>query len=113
MKRLLLLIFLSGLSFVSDAQSTITTVISVRHAEKVNDGTKDPDLSMEGKARAAKLSEILSSQRIDAIYSTDFKRTKDTVQPLADVLGIKPNIYQAMTHDRLREIIKSNMGGTV
>ena len=64
------------------AQDDITTLILVRHAEKVDD-SRDPELSDMGKQRAEKLAQVLGSQSIDAIYSTDYIRTKDTCAPVS------------------------------
>ncbi|MEI9920353.1 MAG: phosphoglycerate mutase family protein [Bacteroidota bacterium] len=69
-----------------------TTFILVRHAEKDN-GKDNPALSAEGKQRALALAKLLEKQKIDAIYSTDFNRTKETVRPLADSKGLQITIY--------------------
>lgn len=95
------------------AQSDITTLIFVRHAEKINDGSKDSELSTEGKDRAAKLAGLLSTEQISAIYSTDFRRTRGTVQPLAAAVNIKITMYEPMKADKLQEIINNHRGGTV
>lgn len=65
------------------AQPGITTFILVRHAEKANDGSKDPELSEAGKHRAEALATLLSKSTVAAIYSTAFKRTRQTMMPLA------------------------------
>ena len=74
MKNALLIFALFVLTFTTTAQkNTLTTFILVRHAEKVMDGTKDPELKPEGTERAARLSIMLSTTPVDAIYSTNFK----------------------------------------
>lgn len=95
------------------AQSDITTVIFVRHAEKVNDGSKDPELSPEGVQRTTRLSQTLSRQPIQAIYSTNYKRTRNTVSPLADAVHLKVELYESMTPELLQKIIQTHKGGTV
>jgi len=87
-----LLIFLVLISFAGSAQ---TTYILIRHAEKETTGAdpKDPELSKDGEARAKSLVMLLEKQNIDAIYSTNFNRTKNTVKPLADAKGIEIQIY--------------------
>lgn len=69
------------------------TIFLVRHAEKANDGTKDPPLTAAGEARAARLREMLLAANIEHIYSTDYQRTRQTVQPLADTLGLSVTTY--------------------
>jgi 2,3-bisphosphoglycerate-dependent phosphoglycerate mutase len=111
--RLLLLVFLIVLARTGYAQSDITTLIFVRHAEKVNDGSKDPELAAEGKDRATRLAGILSTQPVAAIYSTDFKRTKNTVTPLAEAVNVKLSLYEPMKPEQLQEIVSKHKGGTV
>src|SRR6267378_496425 len=66
----------------------ITTVILVRHAEKVIDpNNSDPDLSPAGQVRAQELARMFGDSGINAIYATQYKRTQESVRPLADRLG--------------------------
>jgi phosphohistidine phosphatase SixA len=67
-------------------------VFLVRHAEKMDD-SKDPELSEDGKKRAADLIAALRSADIEEIHSTDYIRTKDTAAPIAEKLGVKVEIY--------------------
>ncbi|MFA0964498.1 phosphoglycerate mutase family protein [Roseivirga sp. BDSF3-8] len=71
----------------------LTTLILVRHAEKVADGSEDPALTPKGEARAALLADMLSSAEINAIYSTPYRRNIMTVQPLADRMGMDITEY--------------------
>src|SRR5213078_1679446 len=67
----------------------VTTVILVRHAEKnIEPNNPDPDLSAVGQARSQELARMLSGAGVNAIYATNFKRTQQTVQPIASQLGI-------------------------
>jgi 2,3-bisphosphoglycerate-dependent phosphoglycerate mutase len=67
----------------------VTTVILVRHAEKVIDpNNADPDLSPAGQARAQELVRMFGDAGINALYATQYKRTQETVKPLADKLGL-------------------------
>ncbi|TRX62175.1 histidine phosphatase family protein [Fulvivirga sp. M361] len=61
-----------------------TTVILLRHAEKDLESGSDPGLSEKGRQRAKELVRVLENVKIDAIYSTPFNRTKETVAPLAE-----------------------------
>jgi len=69
-----------------------TTVYLVRHAEKSIVGD-DPVLTEAGRQRALELASLLHGARIDAIYSTDFARTRQTAAPLAEQLGQEIRIY--------------------
>jgi broad specificity phosphatase PhoE len=77
---------LGGLVSSGSAQQVIYLV---RHAEKL-DETADTALSPAGKKRAEALRDALKDAGITAIFTSTFRRTKDTGQPLADALGIMP-----------------------
>jgi phosphohistidine phosphatase SixA len=74
------------------AHTQPVVVYLVRHAEKASGG-KDPELTEAGRARAAALAHMLGDAGIDAIHSTDFKRTRQTAAPLAERLGVTIRIY--------------------
>jgi histidine phosphatase superfamily protein (branch 1) len=59
------------------------TVVVVRHCEKEATGT-DPDLTPAGQVRATHLRDTLAPAHIDAVFSTQYKRTIETVQAVAD-----------------------------
>jgi 2,3-bisphosphoglycerate-dependent phosphoglycerate mutase len=111
MKYLITLLLFSTLSLVN-AQTT-TTFILVRHAEKANDGSKDPDLTEAGNARANKLASMLKKSEVDAIYSTAYKRTRNTVAPLATFKGISVADYEAFKSEAIDAMLKKHQGGTV
>ena len=91
-----------GLAWFFESQAT-TTMIFVRHAEKALIPVDDPGLSAEGEARAAELARQLVDADvvagIDAIYSTNFRRTIETAQPVADALGLDIRIYENQEDD--------------
>jgi broad specificity phosphatase PhoE len=84
-KRFVLRCFLVGLALSSSFSQS--TVFIVRHAEKIDD-SKDAELSEAGRARAEVLANMLRDSKIDAIYTTKFKRTQQTAAPLAKALGL-------------------------
>lgn len=55
---------------------------------EVEDGPADPELSEVGHAQARVLSEYLSSETIDAIYTSPMKRAVQTADPLATATGL-------------------------
>jgi len=64
-----------------------TTVILVRHAEKL-EGSGDVSLSPAGKKRADDLARVVGSANLRAIYVSTLKRTQDTAIPAASKLGL-------------------------
>ena len=92
-----------------------TTVYLIRHAEKASDGTKDPNLTEKGKERAKALAKQLKSDNVRAIYSTSYKRTRQTVEPLAKALDLDVIIYNPNDLEKLKEEIlrKYKYGETV
>ncbi|MEP7149731.1 MAG: phosphoglycerate mutase family protein [Acidobacteriota bacterium] len=74
------------------------TIVLVRHTEKDISGTADPNdpvLTAEGRKRAERLAKIVKKYRPGAIYSTDFKRTRETAAPMAERRKLKVEIYDA------------------
>jgi len=67
-------------------------VFLVRHAEKTTEKT-DPDLTVNGYARAERLADMLEDAGIQYIHSSDYKRTRETAAPLAKRLGLEVEIY--------------------
>lgn len=113
MKKLLLTTFLSVFAILVFAQDQ-TTFILVRHAEKANDGTRNPPLDDDGKVRSANLAEMLANQEITALYSTPFKRTQETLQPIADMKGLEVQEYDPYAKGEwLASLAEKHPGGTV
>ena len=103
-----------GLAWFFESQAT-TTIIFVRHAEKEITTDNDPSLSEAGRRRVAELTRQMIDADVvagvDAIYSTPFRRTIETVQPLADELDLAVNIYEPSdTEDVLERILKEHKG---
>ncbi|MFM8913066.1 MAG: SixA phosphatase family protein [Flammeovirgaceae bacterium] len=98
---------------VMQAQEELTTIILVRHAEKENDGSKNPELSEAGKKRATLLADMFSRTKIDAIYSTNFKRTENTVQPLAAKHSLSITHYDGAKPSEVDEMVTKWKGGTI
>jgi 2,3-bisphosphoglycerate-dependent phosphoglycerate mutase len=112
MKKLIIAI-LFGVFILQNAQAQTTKIWVIRHAEKNTSDPKDkdPELSDEGKERVAALTKLLRSQQIDTIYSTNYKRTKLTVWPLADKIGIAVNTYDAAEQEQLAKQILAQKPG--
>jgi broad specificity phosphatase PhoE len=52
----------------------------VRHAEKQADGSRDPELTEAGTHRADNLAGWFEDKNISDIWSSDYKRTRDTAK---------------------------------
>ena len=93
----------------------VTTLILVRHAEKVIDpNNPDVDLNADGQDRAQELVRMFGDSGINAIYATQYKRTQETVKPLADRLGLPINQVNAKnTGDLLAQIRTQHSGQTI
>ena len=71
------------------------TIYLVRHFEKdhFSDNVSDLPLSECGEQRSKALSYFLSQVELDAVYSTDFSRTKSTALPTANKKDIEISLY--------------------
>ena len=76
-------------TFIHD---TATTFILSRHCETTGIGS-DPDLSTAGTARAQELLRVLKNVPLDAVYSTNFKRTIQTATPTATDKALTVKTY--------------------
>jgi len=95
--RIRILIFLLVCCFTGDAfasgKDDSFTIYVVRHAEKVQDGSRDPELTEIGNQRSEKLADWFSDKDIEVIWSSDYKRTRDTATPILAKLEIDLTLY--------------------
>ncbi len=104
MTRYLILICFTLFSINSFAQkepsSEITTYYFIRHAEKDRSDAseKDPHLTGEGHKRAQDWSMILQHIKFDAVYTTNYNRTKETGRPIAAKNNLEITSYNADTY---------------
>jgi phosphohistidine phosphatase SixA len=92
----------------------VTTIYLVRHAEKDTANPADPALSAAGAARALVLRQTLVKRAPVALFTTDTKRTRATIAPLAEALKIEPQVYDPRRgHDLVDRIEKEYHGKTV
>lgn len=83
------------------AQTTApVTVFVVRHAEKGPENP-DPSLNPEGRKRAEALVRVLGDSKISATFASEFKRTQETVAPLAAAGGFTTVVIPATAVDSL------------
>ncbi len=107
----------SSLSVV--APGTVTTFVLVRHVER--DPGLDPPLNAEGLLRAVALRDALAENGVTAIYCTDLIRNRESVQPLADALGLTLNLVNPARYvnttltaaELVDEMLAAHPGGTI
>lgn len=120
MKQLFTLVFLSFLVLsVINGEAQTSTFILMRHAEKDTSAQgstmmqADPKLNTAGESRAARIPEVLKAYTPDAIYSTNFIRTKSTVTPLAKKAGKEIQVYDHKNLKGFAEELLKMEGKTV
>jgi 2,3-bisphosphoglycerate-dependent phosphoglycerate mutase len=89
MKIILLLVLILFTTSIF-AQNRDLTIILLRHAEKdISKGADkiDPDLTAQGRERAERLVETIKKYKPTQIFSSNFKRTRFTVTPLAEKIN--------------------------
>jgi broad specificity phosphatase PhoE len=113
-KSIVLLFSILLTAAFAQTESNITTVILVRHAEKSLTPKDNPILTDAGKTRANHLAEMLSNAGVQAIYTSQFERTKLTAEPLAKKLAIDATVIDAAKSDEFANAIRTkNAGQTV
>ena len=82
-------------SLNSQPDPEVTTYYFIRHAEKQrqNADDKDPSLTYQGYQRADNWAKIFQFVSFDAVYSTDYTRTKETAKPTADSKNLPILVY--------------------
>jgi 2,3-bisphosphoglycerate-dependent phosphoglycerate mutase len=87
------------------------SIILVRHAEKDTSATadaNDPPLSADGVKRAEGFRKIAGKYRPGAVYSTNYKRTRSTAEPIAKKRHVEIQTYDPKNNAELIDrIMKS------
>lgn len=117
MKKFIIYFLFSIVCFTSVQAQTVeststTTIILVRHAEKMDDGTNNPDLTPKGLNRAIDLQKVLTQEfEISAIFSTPLKRTQQTATPTAEFYSLDIQEYDHKEPAVLKELILAEYKG--
>jgi phosphohistidine phosphatase SixA len=96
------------------SDTAYTIFYCVRHAEKRKDQGDNPDLTPEGAARAERLGVILKNEKLDKVFSTNYKRTVQTAEAVrkqADKIPAGATYPPAMQDAWLEETLKTGSGG--
>ena len=100
-----LFVCLLAFFFVDGATAQPPVIFLVRHAERAaisGHVPSDTGLSSVGHKRAEALARVLQDAQIAAVYTTEYKRTRETAAPVAQSLGIQPEVIPG---DDLRGLI--------
>jgi broad specificity phosphatase PhoE len=96
----------------AEAASAAPTVIYlVRHSEKAPEGGSDPELSEAGRARSARLAEILRSVPVEALIASQYRRTQQTLAPIAAARGLAVKTIPALEVDTVLAELRGPLSG--
>ena len=124
MKKYSVLLFVFCFSIIASGQSAdkskndinnngITKIILLRHAEKVLDGSSNPELTIKGEERAKKLAFLLEDIKIDKIFATPFIRTENTVAILASSKGLTIAKYDSKDQNFATSLLEKGKDQTI
>ena len=114
MKKLSFLLFFILLSACNSNEISTTTYYLIRHAEKDRtvQTNSNPDLNSQGLLRADNWAKYFDSIALDAVYSSNYKRTLQTATPTAVKKGVAVQVYDTNSmYDALFQ--KATLGKTV
>ncbi len=117
-KRTLLILVIALFTTTLFAQNvendSISTYYLIRHAEKDRSDTtnKNPDLTEKGQQRAESWNQLFKKFQIDAVYSTNYKRTLSTALPTAVHNKLTIKTYHPFKIDML-QFLKDTKGRSV
>ncbi|MEZ6093648.1 MAG: phosphoglycerate mutase family protein [Pirellulaceae bacterium] len=106
-RSILLSVMLMVVHLVTPPLFADTVVFLVRHAEKEAGDSRDPELSDVGRERVEALTAMLSSTNLAALFATEYKRTQQTVEPLARQKELLVTTIEASDTMRLVNKIKN------
>jgi broad specificity phosphatase PhoE len=86
------------------------TVILVRHAEKMADAGRDPELTAEGQTRSEALADALEHMKLTHVISSQFKRTLQTATPAADRADLEIEVIGAGTSEEALTAVVEAVG---
>lgn len=115
--RYRILLFILACCFVGNTiakdETGNYTLYLVRHAEKHLDGRPDPGLTKYGTGRSELLAYWLSDRDIKDVWSSDYKRTRETAEPVLSRFGLQISIYDAGNLGALSEKLLSRKNNAV
>lgn len=83
-------------------------IVLFRHAEK--QAGADPELTVEGHNRAQRLAKMLAPLKPTQLFTTNYRRTIQTITPLAQATNITVDYYDPRKLDEFAGQLKSLSG---
>ena len=111
-----LFVCLLALFLAASAAAQSPVIFLVRHAERAaisGNVPSDTGLSAAGRKRAEALARVLADAQITAVYTTEYKRTKETAAPVAQSLGIQPEVIPGDDLRGLTAKLKASLGNVL
>jgi broad specificity phosphatase PhoE len=109
-----LFFFCTSLFSQNNTHDSISTYYLIRHAEKnrSNPADKDPDLTKKGMLRALQWRQLFEQFQLDAVYSTNYKRTMHTALPTAKSKNLNIKTYHPFKIG-IQQFLKDTKGKNV
>ncbi|MDG1237301.1 MAG: phosphoglycerate mutase family protein [Flavobacteriales bacterium] len=104
---LVLISFVFSTVVYSQNNNEIFTIYLVRHSEKEISSNNNPELTKCGDLRSENLSFFLKDVPLDAVYSTDYLRTKNTAFPTAKSKELKIEYYNPNNLEQFSKLLKN------
>jgi len=97
----------SQLNLNTQSDNELFTIYLVRHAEKdlTSNNGGDPPLTECGEQRSEKLNLLLSDVNLNAVYSTNYTRTKNTALPIAKSKGLEIQEYDTQDLEAFSKLL--------
>ncbi len=114
---LVALVALADCAIAQPSAAAPTVVVIVRHADKAAEPANDPPLTATGVERAQALVALLSDAKVSVVMHTPTTRTRETVRPLAEKLGLTPVVLPlgpaAVHAAAVAEAVRQHPGQTI
>ncbi|WKV13786.1 histidine phosphatase family protein [Marivirga harenae] len=94
MRIIVVIILLSFLATACNNENENKVIYLVRHAEKDVTPKNDPPLTTDGVIRSVDLASWFNDIKVDSIFSTDYARTRETAEPVAERQNLQISLYE-------------------
>jgi phosphohistidine phosphatase SixA len=101
------------------SSDTPSILVAVRHADTIAEPAGDRALSDAGNKRAEALAAAIRNAGVTAIITSQYRRSRDTAQPIASALGLTPEVIpisKATIDNHMKQLeaaVRKHKGGVV